>query len=121
MCAIPGSLVGYFLAALASRQYPYMLNGSVMYLPALLVLFVIASYHYLANKPRRRLPLIACGAFLLSLTFRTIDNAVCPVWPTGTHFLWHVLNAITLYILMVAYLACIHDLGNNQQGDADNS
>ena len=41
------------------------------------------------------------GLFLLSLTFRTLDRAVCPVWPLGTHALWHILNAGVLYALIV--------------------
>ena len=32
----------------------------------------------------------------LSLTFRSLDEIVCPGFPLGTHFLWHILNAIML-------------------------
>ena len=48
-----------------------------------------------------------CGAprgvaalFAVSLAFRTLDRAVCPVWPLGTHAVWHLLNAGVLYGLI---------------------
>jgi hypothetical protein len=40
--------------------------------------------------------------FSLSLFFRSIDGAVCPAWPAGTHFLWHILNALVLGVLIRA-------------------
>ncbi|MDB5813807.1 MAG: hypothetical protein JWN23_924 [Rhodocyclales bacterium] len=35
--------------------------------------------------------------FIVSLCARTLDMALCPAWPTGTHFAWHLLNALVLY------------------------
>ena len=29
---------------------------------------------------------------------RSIDNAVCDAFPIGTHFLWHLLAALVLYL-----------------------
>ena len=49
--------------------------------------------------PRRLKPIAAAvtgGLLALSLAFRTIDAAVCPRLPVGTHFLWHLLNAAML-------------------------
>ena len=41
---------------------------------------------------------LAIGAALLclSLTFRSLDELLCAQVPIGTHFLWHILNAIML-------------------------
>ena len=39
--------------------------------------------------------------FLVSLTARTLDRSVCAALPIGTHALWHVLNAVVLYALVV--------------------
>lgn len=47
----------------------------------------------------RRL-LVVAALFLLSLGFRTIDGAVCETLATGTHLLWHLLNALVLFTLM---------------------
>ncbi|ODT58007.1 MULTISPECIES: ceramidase domain-containing protein [Paracoccus] len=51
---------------------------------------------------RGRLPQVArglaigAGLLVVSLTFRTLDQASCAVLPIGTHFMWHILNAIML-------------------------
>ncbi|HMQ92817.1 MAG TPA: ceramidase domain-containing protein [Amaricoccus sp.] len=72
------------------------LNGSIGYLP---VPILIAGYAFLL---RRRAPAtargMAFGAAMLavSLVFRSIDAAVCPAVPLGTHFFWHILNAVML-------------------------
>jgi hypothetical protein len=43
--------------------------------------------------------------FLVSLTFRTVDNAVCSALPFGTHVVWHTLNGVLLTILLRAAIA----------------
>lgn len=51
---------------------------------------------------RRRAPgtarglAIGAGILVLSLSFRSIDGAVCERVPVGTHFLWHLLNGLML-------------------------
>lgn len=40
--------------------------------------------------------------FALSLAFRTLDGALCDGWNMGTHWLWHLLNAGVLYLLLRA-------------------
>ena len=63
------------------------------------VALLIALY---AAVLRRRLPDVAGGLALgaatlaLSLVARSVDMALCPVWPIGTHFAWHLLNAAML-------------------------
>lgn len=72
------------------------LNGSVSYLP---VLLLIGLYALIL---RRRAPETARGLAIgvailaVSLVFRTGDDAVCGAAPLGTHFLWHLLNAVML-------------------------
>jgi len=41
---------------------------------------------------------------LVSIFFRTIDNAVCPYFPVGSHFFWHLLNPVVLYLSARALL-----------------
>jgi hypothetical protein len=51
---------------------------------------------------RRRAPAtarglaIGAGILALSLTFRSLDEALCPSVPVGVHFMWHLLNAVML-------------------------
>jgi Ceramidase len=88
------------------------LNGSVGYLPALLALVLVGGWclagPHAASRPRTaaagRALLAAAAVFGLSLVFRTIDRDVCAAWPVGTHFMWHMLNAVVLFILMRAAL-----------------
>ncbi len=39
---------------------------------------------------------IGGGILAVSLAFRSLDEAVCAAFPVGTHFKWHVLNALML-------------------------
>lgn len=39
---------------------------------------------------------IGAGILCLSLTARSIDLVYCADFPLGTHFLWHILNAVML-------------------------
>lgn len=39
---------------------------------------------------------IGAAILALSLVFRSIDGAICGVFPVGTHFVWHLLNATML-------------------------
>jgi hypothetical protein len=49
-----------------------------------------------------RMMLAAAAVFAVSLTFRTVDLAVCASLPLGTHAAWHTLNAVVLYLLVRA-------------------
>lgn len=80
------------------------LNGSASYLPALATLLVITAWVSVTARPARRPFIIASLTFLASLTLRTVDQTVCPVFPLGTHFLWHLLNATVLYVLCIGLL-----------------
>ena len=89
---------GFLLAALLARQFPEVLNGSLTYVPALVILAGLGVYHYGAGRQERLSLLLAAGAFALSPSFRTMDQALCSLVPSGTHFLWHLLNAVVLYL-----------------------
>ena len=90
------------LDALSGRSVAGLTNGSIDYVPAILALLGVG----LALLPRAPGParsvLVTAGIFLVSLAFRTVDVASCGSLPLGTHFLWHVLNAVVLYRLLVA-------------------
>ena len=77
-----------------------LLNSSVGYLPALAAMLTIG-WVVRAAAPGRAL-LRAAAVFAVSLTFRTVDLMVCASLPVGTHPLWHMLNAVVLYMLLRA-------------------
>jgi len=78
------------------------LNGSLGYLPALIGLIALGAYLFARQYPAAPLLLSAAAVFLVSLTFRTIDLTVCNCMPTGTHFIWHALNAVVLYLALLS-------------------
>ena len=98
------SIAGYMAAAIFCRGFPHLLNGSLIYAPALILMLYLGLYHFLQNKRERFLLLATLGVFLASLTFRSIDDAVCSFVPVGTHFLWHILNGVVLYLSMRALI-----------------
>ncbi|RDV01129.1 ceramidase domain-containing protein [Undibacter mobilis] len=89
---------GVFSAAEGALVPPGTLNGSHAYLPALAALIVVGWL----SRPgvTRRCLFAAAAVFALSIVFRSIDQAVCEAVPLGTHFLWHTLNGLVLYLLL---------------------
>lgn len=79
-------------------------SGSSQYLPAVALLAVML-------KPLIRLkhvalaPLAGAAAlFMLSLGFRSLDQHVCPYFPSGTHFLWHLTNCGVFLLFLAALI-----------------
>jgi len=80
------------------------LNGSASYFPAYALLLTMTGWLYRQGSPVAWLFGLASGVFLVSVSFRSMDMAVCDAWSPGTHFLWHVLNAVVLGSLLVAMI-----------------
>ncbi|MDJ0832795.1 MAG: ceramidase domain-containing protein [Gammaproteobacteria bacterium] len=93
------AVLAFVLISLIMPQFSHLLNGSLAYAPALAVLLVLAIYHYRHAGTERRILLWAVLVLALSLSLRTIDIALCESFALGTHFLWHVLNGLVLYLV----------------------
>lgn len=93
-------VLSYAEAAVVPRG---ALNGSHAYLPALAATFVVG--WFASGRASGRFILVAGVTLAISLFFRSIDQAVCEALPLGTHFLWHSLNGVALYLLLRAALA----------------
>lgn len=83
------------------------LNGTIGYVPAFLALLGSTAVLAVRRHPAWRLLSLAALVFLVSMTFRTLDLELCDLVRAGgrargTHFLWHMLNALTLYLLLRA-------------------
>jgi hypothetical protein len=81
-----------------------LLNGSEFYLPTWAALWIMAAYCWTSGHRNRHLMLGAGLAFTASLTLRSVDNTLCPAWSPGTHFGWHLLNGLVLYLATLALL-----------------
>ena len=96
--ALLGMLGFYgFSQALSSQFEPGAFNGSVSYLPALAGLLIFGLLSGVkAGWRQARWLLSAAFVFAVSLVLRTLDMPWCQTWPPGTHWAWHLLNALTL-------------------------
>jgi hypothetical protein len=94
------AVAAYLTVSLITKRLPPFLNGSILYAPTFLTLVLLAIAHHHAQRPGRNLLLLATAVFAVALFFRSIDEAVCPYLPIGTHFLWHTFNGGLLYLAM---------------------
>ena len=83
---------------------PHLVNGSQGYFGVLAVMVWLALRERHARVPGRHFMVVA-GVFALSLGCRMVDLSLCPTWPLGTHFLWHVFNAVVCYVPLRAYIS----------------
>ncbi|WP_305907495.1 ceramidase domain-containing protein [Methylomarinum sp. Ch1-1] len=106
-------LTVYLLSIVLGGRFPEFFNGSLIYLPALLLLLSLGVFHYLQHKQERYILLGVSGLFMLSLAFRTLDAEICPQFPLGTHFLWHLSCGVIVYLSARALLINVDPSGKN--------
>ncbi len=91
----------WLMIAALSAAFPW-LGGSVGYVPIALMILLYSLLLW------RRWPLFAkdlaigFGLLVISISFRWLDEPVCHLIPVGTHFVWHILNAVMLAWMIVA-------------------
>ncbi|MCC5975712.1 MAG: ceramidase domain-containing protein [Rubellimicrobium sp.] len=51
---------------------------------------------------------IGAGILSVSLVFRSVDGGLCSHLPLGTHFMWHLLNAVMLGWMIAVYTRHMH-------------
>ena len=77
-------------------------NGTTAYLPALAGFAFFGVVALVRGSPAGWY-CIACAVILFAgFVFRAIDQDVCEAFPLGTHFLWHVLIALMLCVILFA-------------------
>lgn len=83
-------------------------DGYVSYIPTFLFLLGLAILLCIRNHPSKKRILFAAGLSFASLFLRTVDRPWCDAIPFGTHFLWHMLNAVLIYVLIKEILHTKH-------------
>ena len=83
-----------------------VLWGGALYVPTLIIAITVAGALYRMRHPAASAMATAIGTFFLAFTMRSLDTPLCTAVPIGTHFLWHLLNATFLYLLV--RLAILH-------------
>ena len=64
-------------AAYGGMQFPGVLNGSLIYAPAIVFMLGLGTLHWMQARKSPADLLGAAGLFAAALFFRTIDNAIC--------------------------------------------
>lgn len=83
------------------------LNGSLVYLPALAAMAIVGGLLAERRHPAGSYILWAALLFAISVAFRSLDLALCDAYTIagrkiGTHFVWHLLNGLALFLLLRA-------------------
>ncbi|PZO64200.1 MAG: hypothetical protein DI498_11845 [Paracoccus denitrificans] len=79
---------------------PPRLNGSLQYAPAVVALAIFTLIAFVRGHPLRLWVAGALVVFLISLTARTFDHAICAAFPLGLHWIWHLMNGLLLGIVL---------------------
>lgn len=79
------------------------LGGSAAYAPLPVLIAGYAVWLWRSAPETGRGLAIGATLLIISLTFRTVDEVVCAGFPTGTHFMWHILNAMMLGWMIEVY------------------
>jgi hypothetical protein len=98
-----------FPDAAAATGASECLNGSLVYLPGLLAMVVVGGLLAERKHPAAPYILWAAAVFTVSVTLRSLDLALCDAYviegrKIGTHFAWHLLNGLALFLLLRASL-----------------
>lgn len=92
------SLITYLIPSWLSEAT----NRTTAYLPALAG-FAFFGVVALAHGSRAGWYCIACAAILFAgFIFRAVDQDLCSRFPLGTHFMWHILIALMLGVILIA-------------------
>jgi hypothetical protein len=96
-----GAAFGGVQLALLALVPNRFLDGSTPYLvPLAFIAPVMVWTAHRYGRLARDLAVIG-GLFALAFAFRVVDMAVCPWFPLGTHFLWHITAGAAGYALML--------------------
>ena len=90
-------VVGVVVASFVLMPVHHPLNGSLFYLPSWAAVLVLGLTTAAADRFREPyLLLMAAGCFTVAIAARSSDWVV--PWPIGSHFLWHVINGVVVYL-----------------------
>ncbi len=96
------ALLTFGLSLLPATAQAASSNGLPLYLPTLVVLLALGLHRRRRPLPEPNLLLAAAALFATSLALRTVDARLCAAFPLGTHFAWHLLTALVVFLAMRA-------------------
>lgn len=84
-------------AAVLSLRIQALNSDVAMYASAWLALALMSLISLRRDRAAAGGLALTLACFTASLTLRQIDLPLCDRWPLGTHFLWHLINALALW------------------------
>lgn len=78
-------------------------QDSLKYVFAVLI-FLVLNTLVIKKFGRERSFILPLGILAGAIIFRIIDLYICPVFPIGTHFVWHISAALAIYFGSVTML-----------------
>lgn len=101
-----GALVGFLLLSvvIALVSDRASTNGSEFYFGTWISLFgMLCFYAGTGLRTSIHYTRLALAGFSSSICFRTLDERVCTYFAHGTHFMWHLCNAIVIYLVIQSF------------------
>lgn len=100
---VPALLIAASIAVISLLMPPWF-NGSLFYLPTLIALVALAALLQARAHAASKWVTAAAGLFFAALVLRSFDRAefLCGGGGLGSHWAWHMINALVLYSLLVA-------------------
>ncbi len=83
----------FLVSILSNIQF---FGSSVHYTPVAILIFIYSGLLTKSEPNLSRGLFVGATILCLSIVFRTIDEPLCSIVSVGTHFVWHILNAIML-------------------------
>lgn len=74
-------------------------DGYVSLIPTAFFLIFVCIYMFITKNTSRKNFLIATIIAVVAIFFRATDIRFCETFPYGTHFLWHSLMSVFMYIV----------------------
>jgi hypothetical protein len=85
---------------LGSLVWPELANGSVRHIITITFLSVVLSLLYKKFPVLIKKLFLILVLFIVSLIARSLDVMLCSSLTIGTHFIWHIINAFAVYLLL---------------------
>ena len=95
--------VPYAAAVIPVAQLVPGLGSSASYVPVPILIGIYAVLLRQSAPGTARGLVIGAAILSLSILMRSLDMPLCAQWPLGTHFLWHILNAVMLAWMIEVY------------------
>ncbi|MEM6759963.1 MAG: ceramidase domain-containing protein [Pseudomonadota bacterium] len=100
---LTGLFFPYAALTIPLWQHVPLYGTSAGYMPVPTLILIYAGFLWRRKPALARGFVLGAVILLISLAARGLDEPLCQALPRGTHFLWHILNAIMLGWMIEVY------------------